>query len=215
MQGDHLSAHRHRHRAAALAAILPLLAGSLAAAGCGGRPPAGGSQAGAAAGTYRGAPIVLISIDTLRSDHLPAYGYRRVETPAIDALRHDAVLFTRAYSHVPLTLPSHCSILSGRLPGDHGVRDNVGYHFDAEAWSSLPLVLKRAGYATGGTVSAYVLRGETGISRGFDYWDSQVAIQLSAGLAQSRRPGQETARLALDWLRGLRGLRGPGRSEEH
>ena len=188
MQGDLLSARRHR--SALLPALLPLLAVSIAAVGCG-RPPAGGSQAGVETGAYKGAPIVLISIDTLRSDHLPAYGYRRVETPAIDALRRDAVLFARAYSHVPLTLPSHCSILTGRLPGEHGVRDNVGYHFDAAAWSSLPLVLKRAGYATGGAVSAYVLRGETGISRGFDYWDSQVAIQLSAGLAQSRRPGQE------------------------
>jgi choline-sulfatase len=200
MQGDLLPAHRRR-AAALAAAVLLLLAGSLSAVGCGGRGPGGG----ASAGTYRGAPIVLISIDTLRSDHLPAYGYRRVETPAIDALRRDAVLFTRAYSHVPLTLPSHCSILSGRLPGDHGVRDNVGYHFDAAAWSSLPLVLKQAGYATGGAVSAYVLRGETGISRGFDYWDSEVTMQFSAGLAQSRRPGQETARLALGWLRGVVG----------
>jgi len=148
---------------------------------------------------------VLISIDTLRSDHLPAYGYRRVETPAIDALRRDAVLFTRAYSHVPLTLPSHCSILSGRLPGEHGVRDNAGYHFDAAAWQSLPLRLQQAGYATGGAVSAYVLRGETGISRGFDFWDSEVAMQFSAGLAQSRRPGQETARLAVAWLRRVAG----------
>ncbi len=202
MQGDLLSVRRHR--TALLPALLSLLAACIAAVSCG-RPPTGGSQAGVEAGAYKGAPIVLISIDTLRSDHLPAYGYRRVETPAIDALRRDAVLFARAYSHVPLTLPSHCSILTGRLPGEHGVRDNVGYHFDAAAWSSLPLVLKRAGYATGGAVSAYVLRGETGISRGFDYWDSQVAIQLSAGLAQSRRPGQETARLALDWLRGVAG----------
>lgn len=178
--------------------------------GCGRAPGGGngGASAGAAAGTYKGAPIVLISIDTLRSDHLPAYGYRRVETPAIDALRRDAVLFTRAYSHVPLTLPSHCSILSGRLPGEHGVRDNVGYHYDAAASASLPLVLKQAGYATGGAVSAFVLRGETGISRGFDYWDSDVTMQFSAGLAQSRRAGQETARLALGWLRGLRGVAG-------
>jgi arylsulfatase A-like enzyme/Tfp pilus assembly protein PilF len=200
LQGDLLSARRQRVPAHFAALLLLLAMGIAAAAGCG-RPPGGASQAGA----YKGAPVVLISIDTLRSDHLPAYGYRRVETPAIDALRRDAVLFTRAYSHVPLTLPSHCSILSGRLPGDHGVRDNVGYHFDAAAWSSLPLLLKQAGYATGGAVSAYVLRGETGISRGFDYWDSEVTMQLSAGLAQSRRPGQETARLAVDWLRGVAG----------
>jgi arylsulfatase A-like enzyme/Tfp pilus assembly protein PilF len=196
-----LLAHRHlADFAAAILLALLLAAIGVGAAGCG-RAKDGGTEAG----TWKNAPIVLISIDTLRSDHLPAYGYRRVETPAIDALRRDAVLFTRAYSHVPLTLPSHCSILSGRLPGDHGVRDNVGYHFDAAAWSSLPLMLKQAGYSTGGAVSAYVLRGETGISRGFDYWDSEVTMQLSAGLAQSRRPGQETARLALDWLRGVAG----------
>jgi arylsulfatase A-like enzyme/Flp pilus assembly protein TadD len=163
-------------------------------AGCG-----GGKSAGV--GSFPGAPIVLISIDTLRSDHLPAYGYHGVETPAIDALRRDAVLFERSYSHVPLTLPSHCSILSGKLPADHGVRDNVGYRFDAAKQRSLPLVLRQGGYATGGAVSAYVLRGDTGVAQGFDFWDSQVEMQLAAGLGQSRRPGNETARLAIDWLR--------------
>ena len=164
----------------------------------------------AAVGPFPGAPIVLISIDTLRSDHLPAYGYRGVETPAIDGLRRDAVLFERAYSHVPLTLPSHCSILSGRLPADHGVRDNVGYRFDAGKQRSLPLVLRQAGYTTGGAVSAYVLRGDTGVAQGFDFWDSQVEMQLAAGLAQSRRPGKETAQLAIEWLRrtAARGSRG-------
>jgi choline-sulfatase len=178
-----------------------LLAGALLAAlpwlGCGSRH--------GEAGPFLKAPIVLISIDTLRSDHLPAYGYRGVETPAIDRLRRDAVLFERAYSHVPLTLPSHCSILSGRLPGEHGVRDNVGYLFDAAKQQSLPVVLGKAGYATGGAVSAVVLRGATGISGGFDFWDSQVELQLAAGLAQSRRPGRETARLAIDWLRQVSG----------
>ena len=180
-----------------LAAAAALLAAALPWLGCGG--PHG------EAGPYSKAPIVLISIDTLRSDHLPAYGYRGVETPAIDRLRRDAVLFERAYSHVPLTLPSHCSILSGRLPGEHGVRDNVGYVFDAAKQQSLPVVLGKAGYATGGAVSAVVLRGATGISGGFDFWDSQVELQLAAGLAQSRRPGQETARLAIDWLRRVSG----------
>jgi choline-sulfatase len=183
--------------AAGLLAAGLLAAGLLAALGC-------GSQRGAV-GPFPKAPIVLISIDTLRSDHLPAYGYRGVETPAIDRLRRDAVLYQRAYSHVPLTLPSHCSILSGRLPGEHGVRDNVGYLFDAGKQQSLPVVLGKAGYATGGTVSAVVLRGATGVSGGFDFWDSQVQLQLAAGLGQSRRPGRETARLAIDWLRKVAG----------
>src|SRR6266550_1201926 len=96
-------------------------------------------------------PVILISIDTLRSDHLPAYGYKGVATPNINALRADSILFSRAYSHVPLTLPSHVSILTGMLPGDHGVRDNVGFRLN----DSVPTVqelLKKNGYATGGAV---------------------------------------------------------------
>src|SRR6185436_13923851 len=96
-------------------AVVLLVLGLLLLAGCGG--PA----------KTAGAPVILISIDTLRSDHLPAYGYGKVETPAIDAFAKDAVLFERAYSHYPLTLPSHVSILTGELPPVHKVRDNAGY----------------------------------------------------------------------------------------
>src|ERR1043166_9408165 len=70
------------------------------------------------------APIIIISIDTLRSDHLPAYGYTKIETPSLDAFRKDAILFERAYSECPLTLVSHASVLTGLLPADHGIRDN-------------------------------------------------------------------------------------------
>ncbi len=112
------------------------------------------------AGAARGAPVVLISIDTLRSDHLPAYGYDKVQTPNIDALRHDAILFERAYSHVPLTLPSHASMLTGLLPFEHGVRDNLGYELDAAKHPTLASLLKAQGYATGAAVSAYVIRGQ-------------------------------------------------------
>src|SRR5438445_4637238 len=80
---------------------------------------------------YPQAPVIIISIDTLRADHLPAYSYRDVETPAIDRLRRDSILFENAYAHVPLTLPSHISMLSGELPPESGVRDNIGYPFDA------------------------------------------------------------------------------------
>jgi arylsulfatase A-like enzyme len=74
--------------------------------------------------------VIIISIDTLRADHLPAYGYKQVETPAIDGFRRDAVLFENAYAEVPLTLPSHMVMLTGSLPPDNGVRDNIGYPFD-------------------------------------------------------------------------------------
>src|SRR6202035_4000970 len=124
--------------------------------------------------TFKGAPIVLISIDTLRSDHLPAYGYTQVATPAIDELRRAGILCERAYSHYPMTLPSHASILSGLLPPEHGVRDNVGYPFDGAKHPSLAKLLKGAGYETGGAVSSYVLRHATGISAGFDFYEDGI-----------------------------------------
>jgi tetratricopeptide (TPR) repeat protein len=182
--------------AAGIASIVAIVAVAAMAAllsGCG--------RFGGGTGPWKGAPVVLISIDTLRSDHLPAYGYGKVETPALDALARDSVLFERAYSHVPLTLPSHASILSGRLPGEHGVRDNVGYRFDAGRFPDLPVLLHKAGYATGGAVSAFVLRGETGISAGFDFYDSRVDVQLSGAIGQSQRAGRVTEGLLLAWLR--------------
>src|SRR5690242_13471860 len=74
-----------------------------------------------------GTPVILITIDTLRSDHLPAYGYTKIQTPAIDAFRADSILYEHAYSHAPLTLVSHASIFTGLLPAEHGIRDNIGY----------------------------------------------------------------------------------------
>src|ERR1700719_1175469 len=84
------------------------------------------------AGRAAASPIILVSIDTLRSDHLPAYGYKGVETPAIERLRRDGIVFEDAWSQCPLTLPSHVSIFTGVDPPVHGVRDNIGYRLDAK-----------------------------------------------------------------------------------
>src|ERR1700681_1016368 len=127
----------------------------------------------AAAGAWRytrasapvNGPIILISIDTLRADHLPVYGYRKVKTPAIDALAADGMVFERAYSHAPQTLPAHTSILSGSLPFETGVRDNIGFVVKSGE-RLLPHMLRERGYATAGIVSSYVLRKETGIDQG-------------------------------------------------
>ncbi len=159
----------------------------------------GGSK-GVVAGSAKGKPIVIFSIDTLRSDRLPVYGYEKIETPAIDALAQDGVVFERAYSQIPLTLPSHATILSGQLPGRHGVRDNLGYRFDGTKHPYLPRLLGAAGWTTGATVSSYVLRAETGLSDGFDYYESGIDLRTSEALGRSQRPGSETVKLALDWL---------------
>jgi arylsulfatase A-like enzyme len=159
---------------------------AVALAGCGARP--------------RPSTIVLVSIDTLRSDHLPAYGYRGVATPAIDRLRGDGILFANAFAHAPLTLPSHVSIFSGRLPTEHGVRDNLGYAVGPELAPWLPVVMRDAGYATAGAVSSYVLRQETGIARGFDVFDDQIAAKETAFLGARSRSGGATVARALAWL---------------
>jgi arylsulfatase A-like enzyme/Flp pilus assembly protein TadD len=153
-----------------------------------------------------GLNVLLITIDTLRADRLPAYGYRGVETPNLDALRRDGVLFENAYSHCPLTLPSHVSLLTGLLPPAHGVRNNLGYRFDAASHPTLPLLLKRADYATGAFVSAWVLRPETGLGAGFDSYRAVSGGTDGRGsVAEIQRPGRETVALALEFVAAHRG----------
>jgi arylsulfatase A-like enzyme/Flp pilus assembly protein TadD len=145
-------------------------------------------------------PIILISIDTLRSDHLPAYGYSKISTPNLDGLRGDAILYERAYSHCPLTLVSHASVFTGALPAEHGIRDNLGYNLDPKI-PTLAEMLKGKGYATGAAVSALVLRGETGIKRGFDFWDDNITLEANElSIARSQRSGDETREVAQKWI---------------
>jgi len=182
---------------AEMRALLLLLSLTLGA-GCGGRsarPP-----------EFPGAPVILISIDTLRADHLPAYGYSKVETPSIDALKRDSILFENAYSPCPLTLPSHLSMLTGLLPAEHGVRTNLGYHFDGNAHPTLARILRAHGYATGAAVSAYVLRAATGINESLDFFDDSVGadVEWTRDVSLLQRPGGETARRALAWVEGVK-----------
>ena len=165
--------------------------------------PALGACGGPADRPAESPPVVLISIDTLRSDHLPAYGYRGVETPAIDALRRNAILFERAYAHVPLTLPSHVSLLSGQLPTVHGVRDNAGYRVPA-AGPWLPAALRERGYDTGGVISAAVLGSATGMARGFDFYEDAAAPRPGTAGEDLGRAGGDSLQIALRWLRSLR-----------
>ena len=144
--------------------------------------------------------IILISVDTLRSDRLPVYGYGKGSTPNIDELRRDAVLYERAYSHAPLTLPSHISMLTGLLPNEHGVRNNIGYRFDSSKFRTLARVLRNNGYRTGAAVSSYVLRSETGIADGFDVYDDDVPVRPGAATAENVRSGFDTLARARDFI---------------
>ncbi|MBK8595457.1 MAG: sulfatase-like hydrolase/transferase [Holophagales bacterium] len=185
-------------------ATTPLAVAGLAAlltfVGCARKPAA-------APLTFPGAPLVLVSIDTLRSDHLPFYGYSGVETPALAALRKDSILFERAYSHAPLTLPAHASIFTGRLPAEHGARDNLGYRLKPDV-PTLAELMKKAGYATGGAISAVVLGGGTGMGRGFDFYEDSVEpTRTHEATGRVQRPGDETEALLGRWLAPVAGGR--------
>jgi len=150
--------------------------------------------------TFAGAPVIIISIDTLRADHLPLYGYTRVETPNIDSLRRDGILFQNAYSPCPMTLPSHISMLTGLLPTEHEVRNNLGYKFDSVKHPTLAQFLKERGYATGAAVSSYVLRAETGLGTAFDFYDDAIPVATSGAASQHQRSGSATLSASRRWI---------------
>jgi choline-sulfatase len=142
-------------------------------------------------------PVILISIDTLRADRVtPAL------MPNVTALAKDGVSYRRAWSHCPLTLPSHLSMFTGLLPPEHGVRDNVGYRFDAAKHPTLASLFRANGYATGAAISAYVLRGATGVSAGFDEYDDAIGIVDGAPAGALQRAGSVTESIAERWIAG-------------
>ena len=162
-----------------------------------------GTSCNRSSGSRADGPIVLISIDTLRADRLPAYGYKGTRTPNLDRLVADGILFENAYSHSPQTLPSHTSILTGELPFEHGVRDNIGFTV-RNPQQTLPQSLRQGGYATGGFVSAYVLRKQVGIDQGFDRYDDELPpASPDKPLGQMQRAGMDTLAAATRWLDGL------------
>lgn len=120
----------------------------------------------------RGANVILISVDTLRSDFITPYGAEIVDTPTVAALAKEGVLFEDALTTAPMTLPAHASMLTGLHPIQHGVRDN----FNAILSDELVSVTERfrdAGYATAGVAGAIVLSRRTGIAQGFDHYDDE------------------------------------------
>jgi arylsulfatase A-like enzyme/Flp pilus assembly protein TadD len=148
-------------------------------------------------------PVILVVIDTLRADRLPVYGYTAGRAPVLSAFAREAVVFDRAYAHAPQTLPSHASMFTGQLPFEHKVRDNLGFTL-SDGTATLASMFKSAGYATGGFVSAYVLRPETGIGQGFDVYDAKFpAMAADRSAAQVQRSGPQTLAAAEAWLKGI------------
>ena len=145
-------------------------------------------------------PIVLISVDGVPAAALPAYGAQRTDTPAIDTLAADAVVFDRAYAHSPQILPAHASILSGQLPLEHGVRNDAGFTLDRSV-STLAEMLRSRGFSTGGAVSSFLLRPESGVAQGFTFFDSELPESQSDVSPALVRDGAQTIDAAERWVR--------------
>ncbi len=147
--------------------------------------------------------VLLITIDTLRADHLGCYGYTRIRTPALDGLAREGIRFDRVFTPVPLTLPAHCSIMTGTYPSFHGVHDNSGFVLGPDQ-VTLAEVFKGAGYSTAGFIGAFVLDRKFGIAQGFDrYFDNFDLTRfenVSPGYIQ--RTADEVEREVVRWFDG-------------
>jgi arylsulfatase A-like enzyme/tetratricopeptide (TPR) repeat protein len=159
---------------------------------------AGGPHAGSDGRIER---IVLVSIDTLRADHVGCYGAAGAETPALDALAAEGVRFATAISPAPITLPSHTTLLTGRDPPQHGVRHNGFFQLPPDV-PTLADQLRGAGFATAAFVSAFVLDSRFGLDRGFEHYDDRLGVSRSSGApgAVAERRGDRTVDAALAWL---------------
>jgi choline-sulfatase len=144
-------------------------------------------------------PVILISVDTLRADHLGCYQAARKSTPRIDSIARNSTLFSQVSALVPLTLPSHVALFTSKYPFENGVEDN-GVPFPAGA--TLASILKNAGYHTAAFVGSFVLDRRFGLSRDFDVYDSPFDLhnKTVADAGDLKRPGSQVAAAATHWL---------------
>ncbi len=146
--------------------------------------------------------LLLVSIDTLRADHLGSYGYTAAQTPKLDALASAGLRFEKATTVVPLTLPAHASLLTGTFPAWHGVRDNGGFYLGDEQ-VTLAEVLHERGFRTGGFVGSFVLDGRWGTTQGFERFFDDFDFGRfgeASSMDMIQRRGQEVVDEALEWL---------------
>lgn len=164
--------------------------------------PAGLLQAGPFSKEIRN--VVLISIDTLRADHLGCYGYSRRTSPNIDAFAAEGILFNHAVTPVPITLPAHSSMLTGTTPPYHKVRDNNNYRLSGSN-VTLAEILGENGFVTGAIIGAFVLDSQFGLAQGFDNYDDSIKLKAKKAFwLSNERKAEEVTRLAKRWLEGHR-----------
>src|SRR5580658_8242311 len=152
-------------------------------------------------------PVILISVDTLRADHLGAYGYKFARTPNIDSFAQNGTLFAQDDTQIPLTLPSHTSLFTSSFPFETGIEEN-GERVPADA-VTLATVLQAHGYKTAAFIGSCLLNREMGLSQGFDTYDSPFNLQGGASdnpyAQRVRRDGSLVIRATRQWLDANRG----------
>src|SRR5436853_1000099 len=146
--------------------------------------------------------MFLVTIDTLRADHVHCYGYSQISTPALDSLANDGIRFDRAFTPSPLTNTSHTTILTGLLPSAHGVTDfAVALAATHATWAEL---LKKNGYHTAAFIGAVILDSKTlapGLDRGFDFYDNfPQHVQSKSRWGRVERRGMEVVQHAETWM---------------
>jgi arylsulfatase A-like enzyme len=144
--------------------------------------------------------VVLVTIDTLRGDHVGAYGYAAGETPTVDRLAREGVLVEDAVVQVPQTRPSHASIFTGRYPYEHGIRDNYSKPL-APGTPTIASVLRQQGWDTGAFIGAYPVSRPSGLDQGFAVFDDPFAAgDDTTRQARTERRAREVVDHALGWL---------------
>jgi arylsulfatase A-like enzyme/Tfp pilus assembly protein PilF len=159
------------------------------------RPGSGGLDHGACDNCN----VLLVTIDTLRSDRVGAFGGPAGLTPTLDRLGFEGVRLTRAYTPAPLTLPAHASILTGVSPPVHGIRTNGLFRL-GPTLPTLATVLKAAGYRTGAFVGAFVLDARFGLNRGFDVYDDRYGEKHGDDTKGAERRAEDVIRPAVEWI---------------
>jgi arylsulfatase A-like enzyme/Flp pilus assembly protein TadD len=145
--------------------------------------------------------VLLITLDTLRYDRLSIYTDKYVKTPNIDGLARKSFVFTRAFSHNPVTLPAHTNIMTGTTPRYHGISDNTGYRLD-KRFLTLAEHLKENGYATGAFVGAFPLDSRFGLDQGFDVYDDNYGTHNAMEMFFVERRAEDVIEPALKWIKG-------------
>ncbi len=146
--------------------------------------------------------VLIVTIDTLRADALGSYGGRAI-TPNLDRLARHGARFSFAHSHAVVTLPSHASILTGRYPYEHGIRDNTGYRLPPTL-ATVATRLKALGFATGAFVGGFPLDRRFGLGVGFDTYDDNLSSSPVPGARASEddreRRADAVVSSALEWI---------------